>query len=352
MDLIEAIVLGIIQGLTEFLPVSSSGHLELGKAVLGSVPEEGMLMTIVLHFATALSTIVIFRKDILQIFKGLFQFKNNEESRFSLYVVISMIPAALIGILFEDQIDSFFSGNLGVVGAMLIVTGGLLFVADRARETKGKVTITRAIIVGVAQAIAILPGISRSGATIGTSVLLGIDRQRAARFSFLMVVPLILGAMAVKTKDYMELRELNATADENKRAAMIVEELEDDIPSISNGEVVAIIAAKERDWAELKEMGVSCSCQTKSLRQRYKENLGKAGLNNAEVEQVMADDFAKIRPFQSTSPMILGAGFLAAFITGLFACTWMIRLVKRSKLKYFAFYCFAVGIAAIVWSLF
>ena len=352
MDLIEAIVLGIIQGLTEFLPVSSSGHLELGKAVLGSVPEEGMLMTIVLHFATALSTIVIFRKDILQIFKGLFQFKNNEESRFSLYVVISMIPAALIGILFEDQIDSFFSGNLGVVGAMLIVTGGLLFVADRARETKGKVTITRAIIVGIAQAIAILPGISRSGATIGTSVLLGIDRQRAARFSFLMVVPLILGAMAVKTKDYMELRELNATADENKRAAMIVEELEDDIPSISNGEVVAIIAAKERDWAELKEIGVSCSCQTKSLRQRYKENLGKAGLKNAEVEKVMADDFAKIRPFQSTSPMILGAGFLAAFITGLFACTWMIRLVKRSKLKYFAFYCFAVGIAAIVWSLF
>ncbi|MDB3907131.1 undecaprenyl-diphosphate phosphatase [Crocinitomicaceae bacterium] len=352
MDLIEAIVLGIIQGLTEFLPVSSSGHLELGKAVLGSVPEEGMLMTIVLHFATALSTIVIFRKDILQIFKGLFQFKNNEESRFSLYVVISMIPAAIIGILFEDQIDSFFSGNLGVVGAMLIVTGGLLFVADRARETKGKVTITRAIIVGIAQAIAILPGISRSGATIGTSVLLGIDRQRAARFSFLMVVPLILGAMAVKTKDYMELRELNATADENKRAAMIVEELEDDIPSISNGEVVAIIAAKERDWAELKEIGVSCSCQTKSLRQRYKENLGKAGLKNAEVEKVMADDFAKIRPFQSTSPMILGAGFLAAFITGLFACTWMIRLVKRSKLKYFAFYCFAVGIAAIAWSLF
>jgi len=350
MSLIEAIVLGVIQGLTEFLPVSSSGHLELGKAVLGSVPEEGMLMTIVLHFATALSTIVIFRKDIVQIFKGLFQFKNNEESRFSLYVVISMIPAALVGILFEDQIDSFFSGNLGVVGAMLIVTGGLLFVADRARATDGKVTISRAIIVGIAQAIAILPGISRSGATIGTSVLLGIDRERAARFSFLMVVPLILGAMAVKTKDYMELRELNATADENLRAQMIVEELEDDIPAIKEGQVVAIIAAKERDWSELKEMGVTCSCQTKSLRHRYRDNLKNAGLNDAEVEQVMSDDLAKIRPFQSTSLMVLGVGFLAAFITGLFACTWMIRLVKRSKLKYFAYYCFAVGIAAIVWS--
>ncbi len=352
MDLIEAIVLGVIQGLTEFLPVSSSGHLELGKAVLGSVPEEGMLMTIVLHFATALSTIVIFRKDIVQIFKGLFQFKNNEEFRFALYVVLSMIPAALVGILFEDQIDSFFSGNIGLVGAMLIVTGGLLFVADRARATEGKVTISRAIIVGIAQAIAILPGISRSGATIGTSVLLGIDRQRAARFSFLMVVPLILGAMAVKTKDYLDLRELEATKSEKDRAAMIVNELEDDIPAIKDEKVVSVITAKERDWAELKQFGVSCSCQTKSLRQRYKENLKNAGLTDKQVEQVITDDFAKIRPFESTPPMVLGAGFLAAFITGLFACTWMIALVKRSQLKYFSFYCFGVGIVAIVWSFF
>ncbi|MCR9170869.1 MAG: hypothetical protein NXI10_00135 [bacterium] len=351
MGFVEAIVLGVIQGLTEFLPVSSSGHLELGKAVLGSVPEEGLLMTIVLHFATALSTVVIFRKDIAQIFKGLFKFKNNEESRFSLFIVISMIPAALVGILFEDQIDGFFSGNLGLVGAMLIVTGGLLFVADRARATEGKVTISKAIIVGIAQAIAILPGISRSGATIGTSVLLGIDRQRAARFSFLMVVPLILGAMAVKTKDYLELRELESTKSEKARAAMIVEELQDDIPSIKDEKVVSIITAKERDWAELKEFGVSCSCQTKSLRQRYEENLKTAGLNNKEVEQVMTDDFAKIRPFESTSMMVLGAGFLAAFITGLFACTWMISLVKKSKLKYFAFYCFAAGIAAIIWGI-
>jgi undecaprenyl pyrophosphate phosphatase UppP len=261
-----------------------------------------------------------------------------------------MVPAALVGILFEDQIDRFFSGNLGLVGAMLIVTGGLLFVADRARATEGKVTFTKAIIVGIAQAIAILPGISRSGATIGTSVLLGIDRQRAATFSFLMVVPLILGAMAVKSKDYLELRELNATADENKRAEMIVAELQDDIPAIKKDEVVAAIAAKERDWAQMKKFGVTCSCQTKSLRQRYQENLKIAGLSDTQVEKVVKDDFAKIRPFNSTSPMVLGAGFLAAFITGLFACTWMIRLVKRSKLKYFAFYCFAVGVVAIIYS--
>lgn len=352
MDFIEAIVLGVIQGLTEFLPVSSSGHLELGKAILGGVPEEGMLMTIVLHFATALSTIVIFRKDIAQIFKGLFQFKNNEETRFSLFIIISMIPAAIVGMFFEDQIDAFFSGNIAIVGAMLILTGGLLLVADRARASDGKVTISRAIIVGIAQAIAILPGISRSGATIGTSVLLGIDRQRAARFSFLMVIPLILGAMAVKTKDYLELRELNGTANEKDRAEWIVSELEQDAPFMKNDKVVAAVAAKERDWAELKKAGVTCDCQTDGITERYETNLKNAGLNSEQVEQVMTDDFAKIRSFNETDPMMLGAGFLAAFITGLFACTWMIAIVKRSKLKYFSYYCFAVGTVAIVWGIF
>lgn len=350
MSLIEAIVLGIIQGLTEFLPVSSSGHLELGKALLGSVPEEGMLMTIVLHFATALSTIVIFRKDIIQIFKGLFQFKNNEESRFSLMIVLSMIPAALVGVLLEDQIECFFSGNLGLVGAMLIVTGGLLFVADRARATEGKVTITRAIVVGIAQAIAILPGISRSGATIGTSVLLGIDRQRAARFSFLMVVPLIFGAMAVKTKDYFDVQELNGLQSEKERAEMIVAELEDEAPFVKNDKVVAVIAAKERDWAELKEGEVSCDCKNDPLIERYENNLKNAGLSSEQIDQLMTDEFAKVRSLKSTSPMILFVGFLAAFITGLFACRWMIALVKRSQLKYFSYYCFAVGATAVIWS--
>lgn len=198
MSAIEAIILGVIQGLTEFLPVSSSGHLELGKAILGdnSLPQESLLFTVVLHFATALSTIVVFRKEIVEIISGLFQFKWNEQTEFSLKIILSMIPAAFVGVFFNDQIEALFSQQIMLVGAMLILTGLLLFMADRAKRTDKKVTYSSAILIGISQAIAILPGISRSGATISTSVLLGIDRERAARFSFLMVVPLILGKMA------------------------------------------------------------------------------------------------------------------------------------------------------------
>lgn len=198
MTWFEALILGIVQGLTEFLPVSSSGHLELTKAMFGdnSLPEESLMMTVVLHAATALSTIVIFRKDIAEILKGLLQFKNNEQFQFSLKIVLSMIPAALVGVLLEEQIEQFFGGQILLVGCMLIITAGLLFLADKAKSTLNPVSYKNALIIGIAQAIAILPGISRSGATISTSVLLGVDRQKAARFSFLMVVPLILGKMA------------------------------------------------------------------------------------------------------------------------------------------------------------
>lgn len=262
MSIFEAIILGIIQGLTEFLPVSSSGHLELAKAILGdnSLPEESMLMTVVLHGATALSTIIVFRKDIVEIVKGLFQFKNNEEFKFSLNIVLSMVPAALVGVLFNDEIEAFFGGKILLVGSMLILTAILLIFADKAKNTDKKVGVLQAIIIGVSQAIAILPGISRSGATISTTVLLGIDRERAARFSFLMVVPLILGKMA---KDILD------------------------------------------------------------------------------------------GAFETTNGSIMnyGVGFIAAFVTGIIACTWMIKLVKKSKLKYFAFYCFIVGAIAIVYSI-
>jgi len=195
MDVLEAIILGIIQGLTEFLPVSSSGHLELAKAILGdtSVPEESLTFTVVLHFATALSTLVIFRKEVAEIFKGLFQFKWNDELKFSLKIIISMIPAVIVGLLFEKQLESFFGGKILLVGVMLLVTAVLLLLADKAKNTNKEVSFWNSVIIGISQAIAMLPGISRSGATISTSVLLGIDRTRAARFSFLMVVPLIFG---------------------------------------------------------------------------------------------------------------------------------------------------------------
>ena len=263
MDILEAIILGIIQGLTEFLPVSSSGHLELAKAVFGdtSVPEESLTFTVVLHAATALSTIVIFRKEIAEIFKGLFQFKWNEEMQFSVKIILSMIPAVIIGLAFEKELESFFGGQILLVGVMLLVTAVLLLLADKAKNTNKKVSFTNAVIIGISQAIAMLPGISRSGATISTSVLLGVDRSRAAKFSFLMVVPLILGKVA---KDLL------------------------------SGDI----------------------------------------------------------NFQGDDIVALSAGFIAAFVAGLLACTWMISLVKKSKLSYFSLYCAIVGVIAITYSLF
>ncbi|WP_282784772.1 undecaprenyl-diphosphate phosphatase [Phaeodactylibacter xiamenensis] len=257
-DILRSVLLGVIQGLTEFLPISSSGHLELAKFFLGddSMAEESLLMTVTLHAATALSTLLIFRKDVAEILRGLLQLEWNEELQFSLKIVLSMIPAAFVGLVFEEQIEQLFDQRIMLVGFMLIVTGLLLFLADRAKRTNKSVSYINALIIGIAQAIAILPGISRSGATISTSVLLGIDREKSARFSFLMVVPLILGKMA---KDILD------------------------------------------------------------------------------GEMVMSADQA----------IPLAVGFVAAFVTGAFACLWMISLVKRSKLTYFSVYCFIVAAIAI-----
>lgn len=197
-EVIKAILVGLVQGLTEFLPVSSSGHIVIAQEILNIKfsEEENLLFAIVLHFATALSTVVVFWKDILQIFRGLFQFKNNEEFQFSLKIVLSMIPAALVGVLLKDTLEEIFS-NLLVVGCMLLVTSGLLFFADRAKNTGRSVNYKDSFIIGIAQGFAaLLPGLSRSGSTISTSILLGNDKSRAARFSFLMVLPLIFGATA------------------------------------------------------------------------------------------------------------------------------------------------------------
>lgn len=197
MSIIEAIILGIVQGLTEFLPVSSSGHLELVKHLFGSkwIASESLLFTVSVHFATAMSTVVVFRKDILEIIKGLFQFEWNFETKFTSYIILSMFPAAIVGLFFEDTLESLFSGQIILVGMMLLITGLLLILADKARYTEKSVGWKQALIIGLSQAIAIMPGISRSGATISTSVLLGIDRTKSARFSFLMVLPLIFGKM-------------------------------------------------------------------------------------------------------------------------------------------------------------
>lgn len=200
-EYLNAILFGVIQGLTEFLPVSSSGHIELAKYFLGgeSFNEQSMILTVVLHFGTALSTIWVCRKDIKEIIMGLFSLEMNDAKLFSLKIIVSMIPAVIIGLTFIDQIESLFVQNIPLVAAMLVITGILLFLADRAQDTTQKISIPSALMVGIAQAIAILPGISRSGATISTCVLLGVDRTKAARFSFLMVVPLIFGKMLQDT---------------------------------------------------------------------------------------------------------------------------------------------------------
>jgi undecaprenyl-diphosphatase len=262
METIDALILGIIQGLTEFLPVSSSGHLELGKAILGddSIPKESLLFTVVLHFATALSTIVVFRKDIYALVVGVLKFEWNEDLQFISKIALSMIPAVIVGVFFEKELEQLFSGNIFLVGCMLIVTAALLFLADKARNTDKNVTFKNAFVIGISQAIAMLPGISRSGATISTSVLLGNDKNKAARFSFLMVIPLIFG------------------------------------------------------------------------------KIGK---------DILSGDLS----YETSNISALSVGFVAAFIAGILACTWMIKLVRNSKLSYFAIYCAIVGVVAVVFAL-
>ena len=203
MDYLESIILGIVQGFTEFLPISSSGHIEIAKVILGNnlSNKESLLFTIVLHTATALSTIFFFRTDLLGLLKGLFIKKYNKSYKFSISIIISMIPAVLVGLFFERTINSLFDGNLILVGSMLYVTALLLFLSDFLKMKKNKIGFKNSFIIGLAQSIAILPGISRSGATIASAVIMGIDREKAARFSFLMVIPLILGSMGKSILD-------------------------------------------------------------------------------------------------------------------------------------------------------
>ena len=261
-EYLEALILGIVQGLTEFLPVSSSGHIEIMKYILNddSLAQQSMMTTVFLHFATAMSTVVVFRKDVWSIFRGIFSKTSDTDRKFSFYIIVSMIPAAFIGIFFDAFIETFFYRKIVLVSCMLLLTGFLLLLSEKIAVQKKEMNVWRAFIVGISQAVAITPGISRSGATISTSLLLGIDRASAARFSFLMVVPLILGKIA---------------------------------------------------------------------------------------KDLLSGDFVSNMP----SVGYLVVGFIAAFCTGIFACTFMINIVRKAKLSWFAFYCFMVGVGFILYNM-
>lgn len=194
MEWFEALILGLIQGLTEYLPVSSSGHLAIGSALFGVEGEENLAFTIVVHVATVLSTLVILWKEIDWIFKGLFKFQMNDETRYVLNILISMIPIGIVGVFFKDKVEEIFGSGLLIVGCCLLLTALLLaFSYYYKPKQKENIGLKDAFIIGLAQACAVLPGLSRSGSTIATGLLLGCDKARLAQFSFLMVIPPILG---------------------------------------------------------------------------------------------------------------------------------------------------------------
>ena len=262
MEIIKSILLGIVQGLTEFLPISSSGHLEIFKVILGFETglNNNILFTLILHLATSFSVIVVYWNDIIKIFKSIFSIKKDENTYFFSLILISIFPAGIVGFLLEENISNLFDGNIILVGSMLLLTSIILFISDFKIKTTNKLDYVKSFFVGVSQALAIIPGISRSGLTICSSVLMGVNRELAAKFSFLMVLPLIFGS-------FLKI--------------LIFDEI------IFNQEIISSYVF----------------------------------------------------------------GFLSAFISGIFACKWMIVIVKKSKMKYFSLYCLAVGLICIFFSL-
>ena len=274
MNEIQALILGIVQGLTEYLPVSSSGHLQIGQRLLGTNDSGNLTFDIIVHVATVFATLVILRKEVFWIFKGLFRWNGtmHDEQKYALNILISMIPIGIVGLCFKDYVDAIFEGSLVVVGVCLLVTSSLLAMTHFYKpQEKENISPLHAFIIGIAQAVAVLPGLSRSGSTIATGLLLGNDKQKLAQFSFLMVIPPILGEALLDFKH-----------------------------------IVAPSA----------------------------EYLAEPGGEMATIP---------------TSALIVG--FLAAFISGCFACKWMISIVKRCKLIYFSIYCAIAGILAIALSM-
>lgn len=262
MEWFEAFVLGLIQGLTEYLPVSSSGHLTIGATLFGLNGEENLAFTVAVHVATVLSTIVILWKEIVWLFKDLFKWQWNEGTKYVVNILISMIPVAIVGFCFKDQVEEIFGSGLMVVGVCLLITATLLAFSYWAKpRQRENISPIHAFIIGIAQAVAVLPGLSRSGSTIATGLLLGNKKERLAQFSFLMVIPPILGEALLDTKDMVEVGVSNAMA------------------GLPVGSLII--------------------------------------------------------------------GFITAFIFGCLACKWMINIVKKGKLIWFALYCAIVGILAI-----
>lgn len=263
MDWLQALILGAVQGLTEYLPVSSSGHLTIGSYLFGVNPDDNLTFTVAVHVATVLSTLVILWKEVAWIFKGLFKCQMNDETRYVLNIVVSMIPIGIVGVFFKDTVEEIFGSGLAIVGSMLLVTALLLTFSYFARpRTKENISMRDAFVIGLAQACAVMPGLSRSGSTIATGLLLGNKKEQLAQFSFLMVIPPILG-----------------------------EALLDIIKAVSHG-----------------------------------------------AEAAVGD----------ISMTALAVGFLSAFVFGCLACKWMIDIVKKGKLIYFAIYCAIVGAATLV----
>ncbi len=265
MDWLEALILGIIQGLTEYLPVSSSGHLAIGSALFGIQGEDNLTFTIAVHVATILSTLVILWKEVEWLFRGFFKFKMNTEMKYIINILISMIPIGIVGFFFKDEVERIFGSGLFIVGLMLLVTATLLAFSYYAKpRIKEEISKKDAFIIGIAQACAVMPGLSRSGSTIATGLMLGNKKERLAQFSFLMVIPPILG---------------------------------------------------------------------------------EALLDGMKIVKGAAEGATDI------SITSLTVGFVAAFVSGCIACKWMINIVKKGKLIYFAIYCGIVGLITLVCSL-
>lgn len=220
MEWFEALILGLLQGLTEYLPVSSSGHLAIGSALFGIEGEENLAFTIVVHVATVFSTLVILWKEIDWIFKGLFKFQMNNETRYVINIIISMIPIGIVGVFFKDEVEAIFGSGLLVVGCCLLLTAVLLtFSYYYKPRQKAEISKKDAFIIGLAQACAVLPGLSRSGSTIATGLLLGDDKAKLAQFSFLMVIPPILGEALL---DGMKLMKGEAIAGDIPALSLII----------------------------------------------------------------------------------------------------------------------------------